>query len=127
MRRFGELNVGVADDLDAIAPRVEKVEKRAGQGLDAGIRQRPADDLFVVDDEAEVTAVVGRLFAAFLQRDELVAKIDEGIRIALAPQLEGEEATVECQGGFDVADLQGDMIEAHGTSLSRFSHRILRF
>ena len=38
-----------------------------------------------------MTAVIGGLFASRLQRDELVAKIDEGHRPALATQLEVEE------------------------------------
>jgi len=36
VRRLGELDIVVADNLYAIAPRVEKVEKRAGQWLDTG-------------------------------------------------------------------------------------------
>jgi hypothetical protein len=73
-----------------------------------------------------MTAVIGGLFASRLKRDELVAKIDEGIRIALAAKLEGKQATVELERGFDIADFQGDMIESHDTGLSRFSHRSLR-
>src|SRR6516162_10147194 len=35
MRCLGELNIGVFDYLDSIAPRIEKVEKRPGQQLAA--------------------------------------------------------------------------------------------
>jgi hypothetical protein len=34
VRRFRELNIVVADNLDAVAPRIEKVKERAGQRLD---------------------------------------------------------------------------------------------
>jgi hypothetical protein len=60
-----------------------------------------------------MTAVVGRLLAALLQRDELVAEIDEGVGVAPAAQLEREQATVEGERGIDVADLQRHMVEAH--------------
>jgi hypothetical protein len=73
-----------------------------------------------------MTAVVGRLAAALLQRDELVAEIDERVRVALAAQLEGEEAPVERQRGFDVVDLEGHVIEAHRTRLPFLGHRIPR-
>ena len=53
VRRLGELDIVVADDLDAIAPRVEKVEKRAGQGLDPRIGQRLADGILVVDHKSK--------------------------------------------------------------------------
>jgi hypothetical protein len=45
VRRLGELDIVVTDD--AIAPWVEKVEKRAGQRLDACFGQRLADDILV--------------------------------------------------------------------------------
>jgi hypothetical protein len=47
VRRLGELDIVVTDNLDAIAPWVEKVEKRAGQRLDACFGQRLADDILV--------------------------------------------------------------------------------
>src|ERR1700679_3931211 len=37
VRRFGKLDVVVADDLEAIAPGVAEVEERAGHHLDAGL------------------------------------------------------------------------------------------
>ena len=40
VRRFGELNVVVAYNLYAVAPGVEKVEKRSGQRLDPRVCQR---------------------------------------------------------------------------------------
>jgi hypothetical protein len=44
-------------------------------------------------------------------------KVDEGIRVALAAKLESEEATVERQRGFDVADLQRDVVETYRACL----------
>ena len=62
-------------------------------------------------------AVIGGLFASRLQRDELVAKIDEGHRLALAAQLKVEEAGVECQRFLDLHDFQRYVVEADGTRL----------
>src|SRR4051812_37858170 len=109
---LGELDVVVADDLYPVAPRVEKVEKPARQRLDTRLGQRLADCFLVVDHESEMATVIGRLRSAFLQREELVAEIDEGRSAALAAKLEVEQATVERQRLFDIADLEGDMIEA---------------
>jgi hypothetical protein len=33
MRRLGELDVGVADDLDPVAPRVEEIRNGPGSGV----------------------------------------------------------------------------------------------
>ena len=90
VRRFGELDIVVADNLDAIAPRVEKVEKRAGQRLDSGVGQRFADGFPVVDHKSKMAAFVSGLSAALLQREELVAEIDEGRIGALATKFEIE-------------------------------------
>src|SRR2546426_8107037 len=118
---LGELNVVVTDDFYTIAPRVQEIEKRAGQGLDVCVGQRLADRLLVIDDKAKMTAVVGRLRAAPLERNELVAKIDKGGSSALASKREVEQAAIEGQSGFDVTDLQSDMIEPYGTGLLWFS------
>ena len=59
-----ELDVAVVDDLEAVAPRVEEVEPAAGQDLQPLALDRGADGRLVVDDEAEVAAVVGALAAA---------------------------------------------------------------
>jgi hypothetical protein len=48
VRRLGEFDVVVADNLNAIAPRVEKVEKRAGQRLNPRFDKRFADCILVV-------------------------------------------------------------------------------
>jgi hypothetical protein len=111
------LDVGVSDDLDSIAPRVQEIEKRARQGLDASVGQRFADGLLVIDDQPKVAAIVGGLRTAFLERNELVTQIDECCCSALASQFEVENATVESQRSINVTDLQRDMIETHGTRL----------
>ena len=64
-----------------------------------------------------MTAVIGGLFASRLQRDELVAKIDEGHRPALATQLKVEDAAVECQRLLDIPDFQRYMVQADGAWL----------
>src|SRR2546423_1348469 len=98
VRRLGELDVVVADDLDAIAPRIEKVEEPAGQWSNARAGQRLAHGLLVVDHESEMAAVVGGLGTALLEREKLVAEIDEGRSAALAAKLEIEQPRVESQG-----------------------------
>src|SRR5207245_2688154 len=103
-----------ADDLDAVAPRVPEIEKPTRQRLHARLGQRLADRLLVIDHEAEMTAVVGGLGTALLERDELVAEIDEGRILALAAKLEIEQAAVERQSLLDITDLESDMIEADG-------------
>src|ERR1044072_1613331 len=126
VRRLGELDVVVADDLDAIAPRVEKIEKPARQHIDSRVSQRLADGLLVVDHKPEVAAIVGGLGPTFLKREELVAQIDEGRGVALAPKLEIEQSAVEGQSLFDVTDLERDMIETNGACFSWPGHGTLR-
>src|SRR5262245_1704716 len=118
VRRLAELNIVVADDLDAVAPWIPEIEKRAGQRFDTGSGQRLADRLLVIDHETEMAAVVGGLLPPLLQREELVAEIDEGRRLALAPKLEIEQAAVERQGRIDVTDLESDVIETDGARFS---------
>src|SRR5439155_20229282 len=115
---LGELDVVVADDLDAVAPRVAEIEELAGQGLDTGLGHRPAHRLLVVDHQAKVPAIVGRLLAALLQGQELVAEIDESHAVALAAKLEIENTAIERQRFLDIADLQGDVVETDGAGLA---------
>src|SRR6476646_7377362 len=95
VRRLGELDIVVADNLYAIAPGVEKVEKWAGQRLDPRIGQRLADGILVVDNKPKVTSFVSRLSSAFLPCEELVAQIDKGRSAGFAPKLEVEQLPVE--------------------------------
>src|SRR5262249_53712412 len=126
VRRFGELDIVVANDLDAIAPRIEEIEKWTGQWLDTRCGERAAHRLLVVDHESEMTAAVGRLGAALLQREELVAQIDERRGLALSAQLELEQTAVEGQRLLDVADLERDMVETDGARFACFRHGSLR-
>ena|SRR5262249_29132013 len=103
VRRLAELNVLVADDLDAVAPGIEEIEEPAGQHLDPGCRERLAHRLFVIDDQPKMSPVVARLLTTLLQGDELVTKIDECGLFALSSQLEVEQAAVKRQGLFDIA------------------------
>ena len=90
VRRLGELNVVVADNLYAVAPWVEKVEKRSRQRLYPRVGQSLADCIFVVDHKSEMAVLVSGLSTAFLQCEELVAQIDEGRITALALKFEVE-------------------------------------
>jgi hypothetical protein len=54
------------------------------------VLDRRAHGRLVVDHEPEVAAVVGRLAAAFGEREELVAHVDERHPARPAAQLEGE-------------------------------------
>src|SRR5262245_9500350 len=122
VRRLGELDVVVPDDLYSVAPGVAEIEEAAGQRLDPRRRQRAAHRVLVVDHESKMTAVVGGLGAALLQRQELIAQIDEGRGLALAAQLELEQAAVKGQRLLDVADLEGDMVETDGARFSWLRH-----
>jgi len=61
VRRLGELDVVVADDLYTVAPWVEEIEKLTWQRFYARLRQGVAHGLFVIDNESKMTAVVGGL------------------------------------------------------------------
>ena len=73
VRRLGELDVVVADDLYAVPPRVEEIEELTGQRVHARLCQRLADGVLVIDHESKMAAGVGGLLTALLQRQELVA------------------------------------------------------
>src|SRR5204863_163918 len=79
-------------DLHEVAPGIAEVEETPGDDLDAGFLERRPDGVLVVDDEAEVAAVVRRLCPAFGQGDELVAHRDERHPRLAAAQLEVEDA-----------------------------------
>src|SRR5262249_50599588 len=122
VRRLGELDVVVADDLYPVAPGVAEIEEPTRQRLDARRRQRAAHRVLVVDHETEMAAVVGALDAALLQREKLIAQIDERRGLALAAQFELEQASVERQRLLDIADLDSDMVETDGALFPCFRH-----
>jgi hypothetical protein len=68
VRRFGELDAVVANDLDAIAPRVSEVEERSRQHLNACLGECPANRVLVVHNKTEVAPTVRRLAASLLKR-----------------------------------------------------------
>src|SRR5204862_6623406 len=72
-----ELDVAVADPLEAVAPGVAEVEApaRVGDDRDALALGRRARRCDVVDDEAEVPVVIGRLCSRLGDRQELVAHV----------------------------------------------------
>src|SRR6185369_5452630 len=121
---LGELDVVVSDDLDAIAPRVAKIEEAPFERGDTSRLELLAGRFLVIDNQTEMATVISGLFTAPLQRNELIAQVDEGHGIAFAPQLECEEAAVERQRLLDVADLERDMVEADDAGLLRSSHGI---
>ncbi len=129
MRRLGELNIGVFDDFDPVAPGVEKIEKRSGQQFAAGFLDERAHCRAVVDDEPEMTAPVVVRVAALDKVDELIAELDEGIAGAFGAQREIENPAVKRQGLLDVADLERNMVnpdQAGSAAMARrFSLRLL--
>src|SRR5207237_3438933 len=102
--RLGELDVVVANDLDAVAPWIEEIEEGTVERSDARRLQGATRRLLVIDHETEMAAIVGSLLAPLLKGDELVAEIYEGHGVALAAQLELEEPAVEGQRLLDVAN-----------------------
>ncbi len=120
--RLGELDVVVADDLDAVAPRVEEVQKAPWQDLDPGSDQCRPDNLFVIDYQPEVAPVVTRLLAPFLKGKKLIAQIDESGVFALSPQREIEQSAVEGQSLLDVADLERDVVQSNSAGFAGVRH-----
>src|SRR5262249_18510862 len=117
-----ELDVVVADDLDAVAPWVEEIEEAPRQHLDAGFPQGAAHSLLVIDHQSEVPTVIGGLPAALLKGEELVAEVDERGVVAPAAQLEIEQPTVEFQRRVDVADLDRHVIETDRAGFPGLGH-----
>ena len=74
-----------------------------------------------------MAAVVGALAASLLQREELVAQVDEGIGLAAAAERELEELAVEVECFVDVADFERDVVEADGAGFFvRWHGRVLQ-
>ena len=69
-----------------------------------------------------MTAVITGLLAALLQGEELIAEIDEGRVLALAAQLELEQAPVEGQRLLDVAHLERDVVHADRAGFAGLGH-----
>src|SRR5260221_10830160 len=71
MRRLGELDVGIVDHLDAVAPGVDEIEEGPRQQLAARRRDEVAYRRAVVDDDAEMPVLARLLGARLHQGDEL--------------------------------------------------------
>ena len=80
-----------------------RLDPRRGEG--------GADGVAVVDDEAEVAALVGSLAAALGDGEELVAEVEEGHSAHATAQFEREQPPVELKCGVEVADLEGDVVD----------------
>jgi len=68
-----ELDVLIADDLDAIAPRGAKIQEGAIKRSDTSRFQRIAGCLLVIDNQAEMSTIVRGLRTALLKRNKLIA------------------------------------------------------
>src|SRR5262245_35689389 len=112
MRCLGELDVGIGDDLDAIAPRIQEIEKRPVHHARARGLGEPAHARTVVDHQAKMPAAVPVRLLGLAQRQELVAHIDESLALAAAAQREAEDAAVEGKCLLDVADFKRNVIDA---------------
>jgi hypothetical protein len=126
MRRFGELDVVIADHFNTISPRVEEIQEPARQHLDVRRSQRGADRLFVIDHQPEMAPVIATLSAALLEGEELIAEIDESRPAALPAQFEVEQAAVEGQRLLDVANLERDVIQSDRTCFLLLGHSTLQ-
>ena len=110
---LGELDLAVVDDLDLVAPRVAEAQPARGQVGDPLRGEGGSHRVAVVDDEAEVAVVVRAAGARRREREELVAASTNAIGSRAPAQLEAEQAPVEVQRRVDVADLEGDVVDAH--------------
>jgi hypothetical protein len=66
--------------------------------------------------------IVAGLLAAFLKGKKLITKIDKRCVLALAAQLELEQATVEGEGLLDVSHLERDVVQSNGASFAGLIH-----
>jgi hypothetical protein len=92
-----------------------KSRKGPGRGSIPRFSQRFADRILVVDHKSKMAPVVSRLGTTFLERQELIAQIDEGGSSALAPQFKVEQSTIEGQSLVDVTDFERYVVETNGT------------
>jgi hypothetical protein len=61
-----------------------------------------------------MTPIVGGLSAALLEREKLIAQIDEGRGLVPAAKLEVEQAAVKRERLVDIADFESDVVETDG-------------
>ena len=113
---LGELHVGISHDLDVVAPGVDEVEVPIRRGHAGGLGR--GHHGAAVHDQAAMALRVGCLRAAADERQELIAQVDEGhdhaalVVLVGAPQVEFQHVPVEAQSLLDLADFQGDVVQA---------------
>jgi len=107
---FGELDVVVGHNLDAIAPGIANIEPIV-DALDAEPVQCPLYGVAVIDDKTEMALGVGWLASAEGKLDKLITEIDEGIVRAFATQLEVKDCAVKLQRFVQVIDFEDDVID----------------
>ena len=124
VRRLGELDVGIFDDFEPVAPGVEEIEERPLDHARAGRLRQLDDRRAVVDDKADMarSTPLDRVIGHQRHVDELVAHVDEGVALALAAQGEVEDPPVPVERLVDVADLDRDMVDADEPRLLSFGH-----
>ena len=110
---FGELDLGVVQDLPAVAPRIEEVEAPAGQDLHAHLSERPPYRPPVVNHQPDVAVFVGLPGLPLEEGDKLVPGVYERHAGAAPAQLHLEEASEELQGLLEVTYLEGDVVEPY--------------
>jgi hypothetical protein len=76
----------------------------------------------IVDDQSEVSLVIGRLAPARGEIHELIAEVDESHAIAAPAQLELEQFAVEFERGVDIIDFEGNVVDADGAGLAWFTN-----
>src|ERR1051325_5111151 len=96
MGRLRELDIGILDDLDAVAPGVEEIEEGAFNHLGAGRLGAFFHARAVVDNKADMPPLDSALLVIRHPRqiDELVAHIDKRAALVLAAQIEIENLAV---------------------------------
>lgn len=119
---LGELDALIADNLDPIAPWVIEIEKPAGHDFDTHLIEHPSHGFLVVDHQPEMPVLITRSVFDLRQGDELIAKIDERHRVAFATKGELQNLAVEFEGLVDIANLEGNMVDAHGSGLFYLTH-----
>ena len=110
LRRLRELDVLVGDDLEVVAPWVANpVPADVGSRFSGGLESAVS----VIDDQPEVTVVVGFLPSTLGERDELIPDVDERHAPGPSAQRELEDPAVEVQRLLDVPDLQRDVVDSY--------------
>src|SRR4051812_6649945 len=113
MRGLAKLDVGIGDDLDAVAPGIDEVEKRPVHHARAGGLRELTHPAAVVNHQPEMPLPILVRRLGFHQRQKPIAEIDEGLTVAAPAQAEVENASIEGKRLLDVTDFKGDVIDAN--------------